>query len=352
MKYPQELFKKAWELGLVNVHIPESCGGLGLGMVDGLVIMEELSFGCTGVATAISANGLACAPVLVAASDAQKEEYLGRLTAAPIQAAYAVTEPGAGSDVAGLKTSAVKKGDEWVINGQKMWITNSGVANWFFVLARTDATAKPGQAFTGFLVDANTPGIKVGRKEIMMGQRCSDTHGVTFEDVVVKDSNRVGGVGFGFKVAMGAFDLTRPEVAISAVGLARRAMAEAMEYAAQRKTMGQPIAAHQGVAFMFADMAAGIEAARMLCYKSGWLHDNKKRNTTVAAMAKLLAADHCNKVVADAVQIFGGNGYNTEYPVEKLMRDAKIFQIYEGTSQIQRLIISRDMFTDFSTVLN
>lgn len=344
MKYPIEVFTKAWELGLVNTHIPEAYGGLGLGCIEGVIIGEELAYGCTGIMTAMEANGLAEAPVIIAGNEAQKTKYLGRMTEEPLQAAYCVTEPGAGSDVASARTTAVKKGDSWVLNGSKMWITNGGVANWYFVLAKTDPTAPAGKAFTSFIVDADTPGITVGRKEINMGQRCSDTRGITFEDVVVPDENRLGDEGFGFKVAMGAFDHTRPPVASGAVGLARRAMDEAIAYAATRKTMGVPIAQHQAVSFMIADMAIGIEAARLLTYKSAYEIDAGRRNTIFASMAKAFAGDHANKVAADAVQIFGGNGFNTEYPVEKLMRDAKIYQIYEGTSQIQRLIVSREIF--------
>ena len=343
MEFPREVFNQAWELGLVNTHIPEAYGGLGLGCLEGCIIGEELAYGCTGIMTAMEANGLAEAPVIIAGTHEQKAKYLGRMTEEPLQAAYGVTEPGAGSDVAGLATTAVKKGDEWVLNGQKMWITNGGVANWYFVLAKTDATAKTGSAFTGFIVDGDTPGITVGRKEINLGQRCSDTRGITFEDVVVPDANRLGAEGKGFGVAMGAFDHTRPPVASGAVGLARRAMQEALEYATTRKTMGTMIAGHQAVSFMLADMAMGIEASRMLVYKSAYEIDNGRKNTLFASMAKAFAGDHANKVAADAVQIFGGNGFNTEYPVEKLMRDAKIYQIYEGTSQIQRMIIAREL---------
>eukprot|EP00316_Scyphosphaera_apsteinii_P008261 CAMPEP_0119301212 /NCGR_PEP_ID=MMETSP1333-20130426/3025_1 /TAXON_ID=418940 /ORGANISM="Scyphosphaera apsteinii, Strain RCC1455" /LENGTH=471 /DNA_ID=CAMNT_0007303225 /DNA_START=28 /DNA_END=1444 /DNA_ORIENTATION=+ len=333
MDFPRPVFNKAWELGLVNTHIPEEYGGLGLGCTEGCIIGEELAYGCTGIMTAMEANGLAEAPVILAGTHEQKRKYLGRLTEAPLQAAYCVTEPGAGSDVAGLSTTAKKQGDAWVLNGNKMWITNGGVANWYFVLAKTDSNAKAGSAFTAFIVDSDTPGITAGRKEINLGQRCSDTRGIAFEDVVVHDSNRLGEVGKGFKIAMGAFDHTRPPVAAGAVGLARRAMDEAIQYSAQRKTMGKPIAQHQGVSFMIADMAIGIEAARMLTYKAAYEIDQGRRNTIYASMAKAFAGDHANKVCADAVQIFGGNGFNTEYPVEKLMRDAKIYQIYEGTSK-------------------
>ena len=224
-------------------------------------------------------------------------------------------------------------------------ITNGGVANWYFVLARTGAPGDAaGSAFTAFVVDRDTPGITVGKKENNMGQRCSDTRGITFEDVRVPAANMLGAPGKGFKIAMGAFDFTRPPVASGAVGLARRATDEAVRYALERRTMGKPIAQHQAVAFMIADMAAGIEAARLLTYKAAAMIDAGRRNTTFASMAKLFAADHANRCATDAVQIFGGAGFNEDMPVAKLFRDAKIFQLYEGTSQIQRLIISRELF--------
>lgn len=344
MEFPREIFKQAWELGLVNGHIPEEYGGLGLHTMEGVVICEELAYGCTGMMTAIEGNSLAEMPLILGGSEALKKKYLGRMTEEPLNAAYGVTEPGAGSDVAAIKTRAEKQGDKWVLNGQKMWITNGGVADWYFVLARTDPDAGPGSAMTGFVVEREWEGVTPGRKEVNMGQRCSDTRGITFDNVVVPEENVIGEVGQGFRLAMGAFDNTRPPVAIGAVGLARRATDEAMRYALERETMGSPIAQHQAIAFMLADMAAGTEAARLLTYKSAYEIDQGRRNTMFASMGKLIAAEHCNKVVSDAVQIHGGNGYNTEYPVEKLMRDAKIYQIYEGTSQIQRLIISREMF--------
>eukprot|EP00948_MAST-09A_sp_MAST-9A-sp1_P002075 g2075.t1 len=345
-EYPHEIFEKAHSLGLVNTHVPEDCGGLGLHCMEGCIITEELAYACTGISTAIEANSLASMPVILAGNDAQKKKYLGMLTEEPKKAAYCVTEPGAGSDVASITTKAVKKGDKWILNGQKMWITNGGVADWYFVLARTNPDAGPGSAMTGFIVDADSPGITRGRKEVNMGQKCSDTRGISFEDVEVPAENVLAGEGMGFKIAMGAFDNTRPPVAMGAVGLARRAMDEAIKYAMERKTMGQPIAQHQSVAFMIAEMATGIEAARLLTYKSAYEIDQGRRNTLYASMAKAFAADHANKVATDAVQVFGGAGFNTEYPVEKLMRDAKIYQIYEGTSQIQRLIISREIFSN------
>ena len=342
-EYPREIARKAWELGLMNTHVPEECGGLGLGVLEGCIVTEELAYGCTGIATAMEANSLAAAPVIVAGNAEQKKEFLGRLTAEPLFAAYCVTEPGAGSDVSGIRTTAKKDGGDYVINGSKMWITNASVADWYFVLAYTDPAAKH-KGMSGFVVPAKTPGITVGKKEWNMGQRASDTRGITFENVRIPERYRLGKEGDGFKIAMSAFDHTRPTVSAGAVGLARRAMDEAVEYAKTRKTFGQPIAGYQAVSFMIADMAIEIEAARNLVYKAAWMIDRGERNTRYAAYAKAFAADVANRTATNAVQVFGGYGYSSEYPVEKLMRDAKIYQIYEGTSQIQRLIIAKEIF--------
>lgn len=341
--YPKDIAAKAWEVGLMNTHIPQEYGGLGLGVLDGCIITEELAYGCTGICTAMEANTLAAAPLIVGGNDEQKKEFLGMLTAEPKFAAYCVTEPGAGSDVSGIRTTAKKDGDDYVINGSKMWITNASVASWYFVLAYTDPAAKH-KGMSGFLVPANTKGITVGKKEWNMGQRASDTRGITFENVRVPKRYLLGKEGEGFKLAMSAFDHTRPAVAAGAVGLARRAMEEAIQYSTQRKAFGTPIAGFQAVSFMIADMAKDIEAARLLVWKAASVIDGGDRNTKFAAFAKAFAADMAMKVTTDAVQIFGGYGYSEEYPVEKLMRDAKIYQIYEGTSQIQRLIIAKEIF--------
>ncbi|RXG58482.1 Medium-chain specific acyl-CoA dehydrogenase, mitochondrial, partial [Armadillidium vulgare] len=275
-------------------------------------------------------------PLLLAGNDQQKKEYCGRLLSEPIITAFCATEPGAGSDVGGIKTTAVKKGDEYILNGQKMWITNGGIASFFFVLARTDPdlTAPKSKSFTGFLVESDLNGVTIGRKEVMMGQRASDTRGITFEDVRSE--------GAGFKIAMGSFDFTRPQVAAGAVGIAQRALDEATNYALERKTFGQPIINHQAIAFLIAEMAMDVELGRLAYYRGSWDCDQGKSNSYYASIAKAFASDAANKSASNAVQVFGGSGYNTEYPVEKLMRDAKIHQIYEGTSQIQRLIITRE----------
>jgi acyl-CoA dehydrogenase len=341
-KWPAEILKQAWELGLMNIHVPENCGGLGLGTFDGAIMDEELGWGCTGIATAMTANSLAQVPVIVAGTEEQKKKWLSMFSDAPLMCAYGVTEPGAGSDVAGIKTTAVKKGDVYVLNGQKMWITGAGHASWFFVLAKTDPEGGH-KGMSGFIVDAKLKGITIGKKENNMGQRCSDTRGITFEDVEVPASCLLGKEGEGFKIAMKAFDHTRPLVAAAAVGLGRAAMEHAIAYAGERKAFGKSIGDFQGISFMLADMAADVEASRLLVWKAAYEIDQGRRNTLYAAMAKKFAADASMKIATDAVQIFGGNGFNKEYPVEKLMRDAKIMQIYEGTSQIQRVIIAREL---------
>ncbi|WFD32798.1 medium-chain acyl-CoA dehydrogenase [Malassezia sp. CBS 17886] len=343
MEFPWEVLKKAHEVGLLNTHVPEKFGGPGLGLMECALISEELAYGCTGIQTAMEANGLAEAPVIVAGNDEQKAKYLGRMTEEPLVASYGVTEPGAGSDVANIATRAEKRGDKWILNGTKMWITNGGYANWYFVLARTNPDERAHKALSGFIVDGDAAGVIRGKKEINMGQRCSDTRMITFEDVEVPEENLLGKPGDGFKIAMGAFDITRPLVASGAVGLAQRALYEATIYAKERKTMGKPIIAHQAIAFMLADMQMAVEASRNLVWKSAWAKDQGQRNSFWASMAKCTASRAAVSNADQAVQVYGGLGFNSESAVEKLYRDAKIFELYEGTSQIQRLVISRQL---------
>jgi acyl-CoA dehydrogenase len=345
MEYPWDILKKAREVGLVNTHIPKEYGGLGLACLEDCLLHSEFSYGCPGISACIVGNGLSSYPILYGGSEEQKKKYLGRLINEPIVAAYCSTEPGGGSDVAAFRTNGVKKGNEWVINGQKMFITNGGVANWYTVLVRTnpDLKAPASKAFSFFVMDRETPGITPGRKEIMMGQRCSDTRGITFEDVVVKQENLIGEEGGGFKLAMKAFDRVRPTTASWAVGAAQRSLDEATKYALERKTFGTEIINHQAVSQMLADMAIGVEVSRLYTYRAAWEVDQGRRNSYQAAIAKIMASQVANKNAANAVQIFGGNGFNTEYPVEKLMRDAKVFEIYDGTNEILKLVISRDL---------
>ncbi len=344
-EFPHEVLQKAHALGLMNLHIPERFGGLGLGVMDGCIIAEELAWGCSGISTAMEANGLALHPVIEGASDFIMEKYVEPMMERYSMAAYALTEPGAGSDVQALRTRAVKKGDKWVLNGSKMWITNAGVADWYFVVAVTDPEKKARGGMTAFIVEREWDGVIVGKKELNMGQRCSDTRGITFEDVEIPEENVVGQVGMGWLLAMKTFDKSRPPVAAGAVGVARAAFEHALQYSQERVAFGRPIAHHQAVNFMLSDMATKIEAARLLVWQAAALADAGQRNTMQASMAKAFAADAAMSVTTDAVQIFGGYGYNSEYPVEKLMRDAKIYQIYEGTSQVQRLIIGRELLS-------
>jgi len=342
-EFPLEVLQKAHGLGLMNLHIPERLGGLGLGVTEACLIAEELAWGCSAIATAMEANGLALHPVIAGASEGILARYVAPMVERCSFAAYALTEPGAGSDVQALRTRAERRGDRWVLNGQKMWITNAGVADWYFVVAVTDPVRKARGGMTAFVVERGWKGVAVGKKEWNLGQRCSDTRAVTFEDVEVPEENVVGKVGEGWLLAMRTFDRSRPPVAAGAVGVARAALEHARRYAGERSTFGQPIAQHQAIGFLLAEMAMKVEAARLLVWKAAALADAGERNTLEASMAKAFAADAAMAVTTDAVQIFGGYGFNTEYPVEKLMRDAKIYQIYEGTSQIQRLIIAREL---------
>ncbi|ORY80261.1 acyl-CoA dehydrogenase/oxidase [Leucosporidium creatinivorum] len=349
MKFPWPIVKSAHATGLMNLHIPEEYGGAGLSVFSSALISEEIGYGCTGVSTVLEANGLASAPVIVAGNEQQKKKYLGRLTEEPLIAAYCVTEPSAGSDVAAIATKAVKEGDEYVLNGSKLWITGGGVADWFFVLAVTDASAKPNKRLTGFIVDAKSSGITVDSKLLNMGQRCSDTRPITFENVRVPAENRLGGEGDGFKIAMQAFDITRPLVGAGAVGLAQRALAEAARYAQERKTFGVPIIQHQAVSTMLAEMAIGAESARAMVWRAACAKDaNDPRRTYYASISKNLAGQTAVKNSSMAVQVYGGAGFNEEFPVAKLYRDAHIFTLYEGTHQIQNIVIGRQVAKDFA----
>ncbi len=341
--HPADVVAKAHEVGLMNPHIPEELGGAGLGGMEGALIGEELCWGCSGIGTTIVANILGALPVLLAGTEEQKREWLGPLLEEPILCSFALTEPGAGSDVSGIQTTAVRHGDDYVLNGSKMFITNAGQAGWFTVFASTDQAAGH-RGLTAFVVPGNADGVTIEKHLDKMGQRATDTSALAFQDVRVGAGNRLGEEGEGFKIAMQTLDNTRPGTAAGAVGVARAAFEHAVEYSKERVQFGQPIAMNQGVNFLVADMATEIEAARLLVWQAAWLIDQGKRATLESSYAKRFAADTAMKVTTDAVQIFGGYGYMKEYPVEKLMRDAKLFQIYEGTSQIQRLVIAREIF--------
>ena len=341
--HPADVIAKAHELGLMNLHVPEELGGLALSAFDGMLVGEELNWGCSGIGTAICANGLGAGPVLLAGTDEQKAQWLPPLLEAPILCSFGLSEPDAGSDVARMKTTAVRHGDGYVLNGSKTFITNAGYASWTVVFAKTDPS-KGHKGISAFVVPMDAPGVTIEKHLEKMGQRSTDTSAFALTDVVVPAANLLGQEGDGFKIAMRTLDHTRPGTAIGAVGVARAAYELAVDYAKERVTFDVPIAMHQGVNFMIADMATQIEAARLLVWQSAWLHDMGRRATLQSSFAKLFAADTVMKVTTDAVQVFGGYGYIKEYPVEKLMRDAKLFQIYEGTSQIQRLVIAKEIF--------
>jgi acyl-CoA dehydrogenase len=338
-----DVVAKAHGLGLMNLHVPERLGGLGLSAFDGMLVGEELNWGCSGIGTSICANGLGSGPVILAGTEEQQSEWLPPLLEEPILCSFGLSEPEAGSDVAKLKTTAVRRGDEYVLNGSKTFITNAGHAAWTVVFAKTDP-AKGHRGISAFVVPMDADGVVVEEHLNKMGQRATDTSAFALNDVVVPAANRIGEEGEGFKIAMKTLDFTRPGTAAAAVGVAQAAYEYAVDYAKERVTFDVPIAMHQGVGFMIADMAAQIEAARLLVWQSAWLHDQGRRATLQSSFAKLVAADTVMKVTTDAVQVFGGYGYMKEYPVEKLMRDAKLFQIYEGTSQIQRLVIAKEIF--------
>ena len=345
-QYPKEAIAAATERGLLNLHIPEDYGGAGLGTMEEVLVNEELGWGDPGFATAAYATSLACAPLITGASHEQKDIYLRKVTEEGALASYAITEPDAGSDVAACKTRAVRDGDDYVINGSKMFITGAGHADWFFVLAKTDIDAGH-RGMSGFIVDADTPGLSLGKKESNMGQRCSDTRALNFDDMRVPAANLVGeSESGGWMNAMKAFDMSRPNIAAQATGLARAAYEHALQYSNERQTFGKPLHQHQAIQFMLADMKTKVEAARMLTWKSASEADAGLRNTESAAHAKRFAADIAMEVSTDAVQIYGGYGYSEEYPVARLMRGAKVLQIYEGSSQVQRMIIGREITKD------
>ena len=345
-EYPKEAIAAAAERGLLNLHIPEDYGGAGLGVMEEVLVNEEFGWGDPGFATAAYATSLACAPLITGASHEQKDIYLRKVTEEGALSSYAITEPGAGSDVAACKTSAILDGDDYVINGSKMFITGAGYADWFFVLAKTDVDAGY-KGMSGFIVDADTPGLSLGKKESNMGQRCSDTRALNFDDMRVPAANLVGeSESGGWMNAMKAFDMSRPNIAAHATGLARAAYEHALQYSNERQTFGKPLHKHQAIQFMLADMKTKIEASRMLTWKSASEADAGIRNTESAAHAKRFAADTAMEVSTDAVQIYGGYGYSEEYPVARLMRGAKVIQIYEGSSQVQRMIIGREITKD------
>jgi acyl-CoA dehydrogenase len=343
--FPRDVCAKAFATGLMNFAVPKEFGGTGMGVLDVCLLSEELNYGCSGIANAIAANDLGVLPLLIAGNQEQKATYLGQLMKELTFCAFAITEPGAGSDVAAMAASYRRDGDSFVINGVKHFISNGSVASWYTMFATSDRRLRH-KGISCFVLPADLPGITKTRMHGKLGQRAADTGEIVFDNVRVPASALVGREGEGFEYAMKTFERSRPQIGAIATGVAQRALDECLKYSRQRSAFGQPIASFQALQFMMADMAVAIEAMRLLTCKAAWSVDNGHPRNVISSYAKVFSADACMKITTDAVQIFGGYGYMNEYPVEKLMRDAKLLQIYEGTSQIQRVVIARDLLKD------
>ena len=341
-EFPLAVIKESHALGLINLTIPVELSGSGLSIFDACLVIEEIAWGCAGFATSMVANDLALTPIRLAGSEDQKRRFIQPIAASGEFSSFCLSEPSAGSDVAGLQTTVEDGGDYWILNGAKQWISNAGHASQYTVFASIDRTKKH-KGLCCLVVPRSTVGISVGHHENKMGQRCSDTCSVTFDNVKVPKDHMIGAPGEGFKIAMQTLDASRPMTASIAVGIARAACEHALAYSKERKQFGSPISSFQGIQFMLADMATVIDSSRLLTWRSAWLIDQGKPASIESSMAKRFSADSAMSVTTDAVQIFGGYGYTKDYPVEKLMRDAKLLQIYEGTSQIQRIVIAREM---------
>jgi len=345
-EFPWELMKIFAQSDLFAIFVPEEYGGLGKGILDLCIIIEELSKACAGVAVSYAASALGAYPIILFGSEEQKKKYLPQIAKGEKLTAFALTESDAGSDAGSIRTTAVRDGDEYILNGNKQWITNGGEAEIYTVIAITDRT-RGSRGASAFMVEKGTTGFSFGKKENKMGIRCSATRELIFNDCRIPKENLIGGEGKGFLVMMKTLDKSRPGVAAQAVGIAQGALDDAIKYARERIQFGKPISSFQGIQFMLADMATQIEAARALLYTGArYIDSNAKDISKISSMTKLFASDVAMKVTTDAVQIFGGYGYMKDYPVEKRMRDAKITQIYEGTNQIQREVIALQLIKE------
>jgi len=340
-EFPRLLWALASELGLVNLTIPTQFGGPGLGVTELCLVCEQLGHACTGVTLALELNSIVADVLAIGGDDSQRHRYLGRLADGEI-GCYAVTEPAAGSDVAGIETTAERRNDRYIVNGTKIWISNATEATFAIIFAKTDPSASR-EGITALAVEMDWSGVEIGRKLEKLGQRCAPAAEIHLHDVEVPLENRIGQEGEAFLIAMKVFDRSRPMIAAMAVGLTQRCLDESLEYATMRQTMGRPIIRHQAIGHKIAEMAIRSQAARQLVRQSAWEADQRRRNTLSAAAAKAMAADTATWAAGEAIQIHGGMGYSTELPLEKLYRDAKVMQIYEGTSEIQRNIIVREL---------
>jgi acyl-CoA dehydrogenase len=344
--FPEDVMRKAFEVGFLTCTVPAEYGGVGLSDLDTAIVSEELAWGCAGMYTTMMANSLAFTPILLFGTDEQKKRFFAPFLKEMAFASYCLTEREAGSDTSAIKTSARKDGPDYVINGSKCFITNGGVASLYVVFANS-APQKGPRGLSMFVVPRETAGLHVGKVEDKFGHRASNTTELFFEDVRVPASNLLGREGIGFIAAMRTFDKTRAAVGAAGIGIARAALEYAVEYSKTRVQFGKPIAALQATAFKLAQMAMDVEAARLAVWRAAWLMDKGKPNAKESAMAKCLGSDVAMRNALEALQIFGGYGYMKDYPVEKLVRDAKLLQIYEGTNEIQRLVISREVIGPF-----
>lgn len=339
-EFPLPVIKRAWEEGLLNLGIPKEYGGPGFGLVDSCIVVEEISSACPGIATSVFDNNLGAEPIVIGGNQEQKQRILTELVNEFKLIAFATSEPTMGSDVAGMKCLAEKDGDEYILNGNKFWITNGGYADYITVFATVDPEKKH-KGIATFIVDTKSEGVKLGKHIPKLGQRSSNTVSVGLKNVRIPKENILARPGRGFILGMQTFAHTRPAIGAFAVGCARSAMEYSIDYAQKRETFGRPIGNYQVIQEKIANMYKDIEAARLLTYKAAWEADQGMDNNLSSAIAKAFASDVAMNVTTEAVQIFGGYGYLRTYPVEKLFRDAKLYQIYEGTSEIQRIVISK-----------
>jgi alkylation response protein AidB-like acyl-CoA dehydrogenase len=345
-EFPWEIVKVFAQSDMFGLSIPQEYGGMGGGVMETVIAVEELSKACGGISLSLAATGLGTYPILISGSDEQKKKYLPRIARGETLAAFCLTEAGAGSDAGGVRTTAVRDGDHYILNGTKQWITNGGEAEIYTVIAITDRN-KGARGASAFIVEKGTPGVSFGKKENKMGIRASATREVIFQDCRIPKDNLIAKEGMGFMVAMRTLDKSRPGVAAQALGIAAGALDEAVRYSRERRQFGKPICSFQGLQFLLADMATQVEAARALVYEAARHIDSGAKDISkISAMCKLFASDVAMRVTTDAVQVLGGYGYMKEYPVEKMMRDAKITQIYEGTNQIQREVVALNLIKE------
>lgn len=346
-RFPEEVMRKAWELGLMNLNIPTEYGGSGLGLLDQCLIVEELAHACAGMTTSVIANCLALEPILLGGSPEQRQEVLTPFCASYHLASFCLTEPGGGSDAGALQTRARRDGEHYVLDGEKCFITNGPHASLYTVFATTDPSLRH-KGICAFYVPRDTEGVTPGREEEKMGHRASSTSTVRFERARVPVRQRLGAEGDGFSIAMRTLDQTRTPIGALATGIAQAALDHASAYALKRHTFGKPIAEHQAIQIKLANMAQDVHAARLLTWNAAWEIDQGRKGTLESSIAKCHASDAAMRVADEAIQVFGGYGYMKDYPVEKLLRDAKLAQIYEGSNEIQRIVIARELLRAYA----